>query len=263
MSKVGLIFCAYGTKDYVPQSLAPWLDIRAKWCLPPDFTPPELKIAAVNVRFAGFEGEDDGTRALLRGALARGEIDHLVDSPDHIPETTARGMALQWLKRQGCDLIIMWDSDEQADVASIQRALAFINANPFAAWFRFSYRNLVFTPDQWLAEPFTPPRAFRVWSGGYEAHSFTADNDIGYVDPHEGPILHQSRFSSVTIPASIFNPAHHTWLSDTPANKARSRAKIRYQLEARGWPQCSFAWDEVNDTLIFNPALPTPKVIRA
>lgn len=242
--RIGLIYCAYGTKDLVPKSLAPWYSI------------PDTLICAVNVCFDGFEGQDDGTRDLLRRNLDAGLLDRLIDSPDGMTETEARGKALIWLEDQGCDLIIQWDSDEVASTAEIQRMLRFIDDNPFFTWFRFSYRNLVFDTSTWLAEPFTPPRAFRVHTDGYTAHSFGADNDIWYGGNITRDIIPPHRFASLTIPTAIFNPLHYTWLNDE-----RSRLKVAYQT-ARGW-QCSFAWDDSKGGLIFNPALPTPKVIRS
>ncbi len=67
-------------------------------------------------------------------------------------------------------------------------------------------------------------------------------------------------FPVVTIPPSILNPKHYTWLNDTLSNKTRSRLKEKYQRD-RGW-QCSFSWDDSQGGLIFNPTLPKPKVIR-
>lgn len=249
--RIGLIYCAYGTKDYVPQSLASWLAI------------PNVTICAVNVRFTGFEGEDDGTRDLLRRNLEAGHIQHLIDSPDNIPETTARGMALRWLVDQGIDTIVMWDSDEMTDVSSLQRVLAFIESEPYAAWFRFSYANLVFDEQTRLTDPFTPPRAFRVRAPGtsYTVHSFGADNDIWYGGDLTRDIIPPHNFPSMTIPASVFQPRHFSWLADTPERAARSKAKIAYQT-ARWGNVCSFAWDDSKGGLIFNPALPAPRTIR-
>lgn len=250
--RIGIIYCAYGTEDYVPKSLAPWIDLRAQG---------NVLICALNLRFAGFEGKDDKTHDMLWACRVRKDIDHLIDGPDNIPETTARGMALTWLKQQGVDLVIQWDSDEMTDVASIQRTLAFIDANPFTTWFRFSYRNLVFDDKTWLADPFTPPRAHRIRAGTeagcYTAHSFSADNDICYGHHIFRDLHFQRDYPSMTIPAAVFNPKHYTWLNDE-----RSKRKIDYQLRGRGWPSCQFAWDDAQGGLIFNPALPHPKVVR-
>lgn len=252
MSRVGLIFCGWGTRDIVETSLTPWIELRKQ---------TNCVICAVSVRFAGFEGEDDGTREYLRGALERGDIDFLVDSPDNIPEITARSMGLSYLRDQHCDISIIWDSDEVADIESIYRMLDFVRANEFVVAFRFSYRNLVFSPKTWLADPFTPMRVHHLKHGSYVADSFYDDNNIMYRGTLTRDFRRDVSFATMTIPQSCFSPLHHTWLSDSEANKARSKAKIRYQLGARNWPTCTFSWDDAQGGLIFNPALPAPKVI--
>lgn len=250
MNKIGVIYVAWGTKDYVPKSLAPWLAISG------------VTICGVSVQFAGFDGADDGTRDLLRRNLEAGHIQHLVDGPDHIPETTARSIALAWLVAQGCDTIWLVDSDEMYDTAMIQRIIAVVELNPWVDWWRVSFKNLVFDMKTHLAEPFTPPRIFRIIPNRYSSlrpACFTDDNDIGYrnpVDAPNGTIWPQTSLVSQTVPASWVWVPHITWQNDL-----RSRDKIRYQLEGRHWPQCQFAWDDQKG-LVFNPALPAPKVIR-
>jgi glycosyltransferase involved in cell wall biosynthesis len=257
--KIGVIYCGYGTKDLVARSLEPWVNLRAQYMGQFDRR-AAIHICAVSVRFAGFEGEDDGTCNVLREYKARGDIDHLVDGPQNVPETTARGMALTYLRDTAkADIVIQWDSDEVATEEELGRMIRFAEENPFVAWFRVAYRNLVFAPNQWLAEPFTPPRIHRISMDGYRLHSFSGDNDICYGGTITRDILPQDRFPSLTIPGTIANPAHHTWLSDTPENKVRSQAKVRYQM-AR-WNHCSFALDSEGN-LIFNPALPAPRVVR-
>lgn len=254
---IGLIYTGYGTKDLVDKSLEPWVNLRAQWMGQFDRR-SSIRICAVSVKFAGFDGEDDGTTDLLRDHLTMGDIDHLIDGPQNVPETTARGMGLRWLKEQGVDTVIQWDADEVADEESISRMLSFIESDPFTQWFRFAYRNLVFDEKTWLAEPFCPPRVHRVNAqDGYTAHSFSSDNDICYGHPMLRNLKPQEAYASRVVPPEIFNPKHFSWL-----NNERSRKKIDYQLRGRGWPQCSFAWDDSKGGLIFNPNLPEPKVIR-
>lgn len=245
---IGLIFCAYGTKDYVHQSLRVWLDLRAAG--------HQVTICAVNVRFAGFEGEDDGTREVLRGYLERGYIDNLIDGPDNVPEAIARGTALQYL-RDKVDLIWMVDSDEFYTMDEINSILRYMEENPWIAWARLCFKNYVMDDKTYLAEPFTPPRVFRVWAASYRVHSFSGDNDIAYGGTITRDILSQERFASATVPKEIAWVKHLTWQSND-----RSRRKIAYQT-ARWGNVCSFAWDDTQGGLIFNPALPRPKVIQA
>lgn len=256
---VGVIFCGWGTKDLLDKSLTPWVNLRAQWMGQFDRC-SSIVICGLSVRFAGFEGEDDGTRYILKGYRDLNEIDYLIEGPDNIPETLARGMAAKWLIEQGCDVLVQYDSDEVALEEDLSRALLFIEQNPFVAAFRFSYRNLVFTPNQWLAEPFTPMRAFRVKFNRYTAHSFYDDNNMLYQGSITRDFKRDIDLPTMTIPAELFSPKHHTWLSDTSENRERSKNKVSYQTN-RGW-NCSFAWDDSKGGLIFNPNLPEPKVIR-
>lgn len=249
MSKIGVIFSAYQTKEYVKASLNGWIGLRNL------MGKENVLVCAVSVRFAGFEGEDDGTREVLREALSLGLIDHLIEDPQNIPETTARGMGLTWLKAQGADIIIQWDADEVATPEELAFITFYVNDNPWADWYRISYRNLVFTTNQWLADPFTPPRIHRVRTKGLEAHSFSGDNDIQYVNLATGAFVSQETLPSQIVYESVAFPRHYTWLNDE-----RSRQKVAYQQ--RRWGHCSFSWDDAQGGLIFNPAFPRPKVVR-
>lgn len=256
--RVGVIYSAYNAREYVERSLAPWVHLKyryGKMSMPVGHpkNPYSFTICAVNVRFAGFETEtEDGTRELLRAYAARGDI-HLIDAPDNVPEATARGMALSYLKGQ-VDVVWQVDADEFYTEADIHAILAYVRANPYAEWFRLSLKNYVFDEVTYLTEPFTPPRIHRVNVRGYRAHSFSGDNDIQYGGTITRDIVPQERFASVTVPESVAWIRHLTWQDND-----RSRAKIEYQLNGRGWPQCSFAWD---GGLRFNPALPAPKTAR-
>lgn len=257
MPKIGVIYSAYNARDYVAASLAPWVHLMyryGKMSMPVGHSsrPYSFVICAVNVRFAGFEAEtEDGTRDLLRAYADRGDV-RLIDAPDNVPETTARGMALQYL-RDKVDAVWQVDADEHYAEADIHAILDYIAANP-ADWYRLSLKNYVFDESTYLIEPFTPPRIHRVNVRGYRAHSFSGDNDIQYGGTITRDIIPQDRFASLTIPASVANPRHFTWLSDD-----RSRRKCAYQW-AR-WGNCSFVWDAAKG-LMFNPAMPPPKVAR-
>jgi hypothetical protein len=194
----------------------------------------------------------------------RGEIDHLIDGPDDIRETEARGMALTYLVAQNVDAIWLVDSDELYDAESIQRLIEFVDQNPWTDWFRLSLKNYVIDRQTYLAEPFTPPRIFRTHPNGRGNHHpfiFIEDNDIGYKDVSAGPnapIWHQMSFASQTVPANYVWVPHITWQNDS-----RARDKFFYQADARGWRKvCSFSWDDSQGGLIFSPALPRPKVAR-
>lgn len=260
MKKIGVIFTGYGTRDLVEKSLNPWIDLRCQYLGQFD-RQTNILICGVSVKFAGFEGKDDGTRDYLRGMAADWDIDYLIDGPDNIPEIVARGMALKYLIDSGADTIIQWDSDEVTNAEELGKMLRFIDQNEFITSFRFSYKNLVFTPDQYLEEPFTPMRVHRVKNGSYIAYDFWDDNNIMYRGTITRDFRRDIGFSNLTIPPTIFNPEHWTWLSDE-----RSKKKCEYQN--RRWGHCSYKWDENKNELIFNNEyfkkmnLPYPKVLK-
>jgi hypothetical protein len=244
----GVIFCAWGTLDLVDKSLAPWIELRRQG---------KCKICAVSVRFAGFEGDDDGTREYLRGALECGDIDHLVDSPDNILETTARGMALTYLKDQGVTHVWQVDSDEWYEIDQINRIIEWVKANEFIVWHRLSLRNYVFDEKTYLADPFTPPRIHAIDSrSSCIAEQFYEDNAIMYRGTITNQLFPDKAFASDTIPESVAAIRHLSW-----PNSLRSKKKCEYQ-KARWGNACSFIWDDSQGGLIFNPALPRPRIIH-
>ncbi len=257
--KVGCIFAAWQCVDLLPASLAPWVEAKRSRLGGHEYT-----ICAVSVPFEGFPQEEtrDNTRYKL-GALANyGEIDHVVVSDKPIKETDARGKALQWLVAQGCDTLWQVDADEVYTHEDITRILAFVAPNSLIPWFRLSLRNAVFDERTFLTEPFTPPRVHSVRVRGYEASGFWDDNNVLYRGVLTRDMKPDVDFASMTVPSTIAWPKHYSWLSN-----ARSKAKIGYQLQGRGWPECSFRWDETKG-LQFNEAyytkrgLSLPEVVR-
>jgi hypothetical protein len=256
--KIGVIFCAFQAEDLLARSLGPWIETRRQ-----HLGGHEFIICAVSVPFEGFDtsGEpEDRTRAILGGHAQAGEIDHAIVRDKPMKETEARGAALRWLVAQGVDTLIQWDSDEFPTTEQIERILAFVAARPHIAWFRLSYKNRVFTPDQYLVQPFTPPRIHRVQPPGtmsIRADIFYEDNGIVYGrtdNPHVDRIP-DHYFPSLTIPKSVAWIDHWTWLSDL-----RSKRKQAYQW-AR-WQRCDFAWDDSRGGLIWRDGQPVPETAR-
>lgn len=245
---IGVIFCGWGTLDLVAQSLAPWIQLRRQ---------SKCLICAVSVRFAGFDGEDDGTREYLRSALERGDIDHLVDGPDNILEVTARSLALSYLNKLGVTHTWLADSDELYEEAQIESIMTFVSANPWCVFFRLSLRNYVFDNKTYLAEPFTPHRIHRIDSrSSCVAESFYEDNGIAYRSETTNELFPDKAFASMTIPEGVAAIKHISW-----PNNQRGKLKQSYQWKRWGGA-CSFSWDDSQGGLIFNPALPRPKVVH-
>lgn len=256
---IGIIYVAYQAEDLLPRSLSTWIAARRD-----KLGGHEFVICAVSVPFEGFGQEaTDKTRTLLGFASTRGDIDHVIVRDKPMKEIEARGKALQWLVERGCQLTWMVDADEFYLKEDIQGAVAYVENQPYVDWFRVPLKNLVFTRNQYLAEPFTPPRIHRVHIRGYRAHSFWADNNVLYGGTITRDLKQDLHFASATVPVHLCNPLHESWL-----NNARSKAKIDYQVRARGWGSCSFAWDEARGGLVFNEAhyavqgLPLPTVLR-
>lgn len=246
---IGVIYCCYQSEDLIERSLTPWIAARATKLGGHTFT-----ICAVSVPFEGFDHGDeprDRTRALLGMAAAAGDIDHAIVHDKPMTEVAARGAALTWLVGQGVDTTIMVDADEIWTEAQMMAVFAFVAANPWVAWFRVPYKQLVFTPQQYLAEPFTPPRIHRVVAGGYTATAFYEDNGVLYRSiKYPDHLKRDADLASLTVPQSLVWVEHETWVSGE-----RARRKCRYQ-QLRWAPPvgagCSFAWDEAAGKLIWN-----------
>lgn len=246
-------------------SLSPWIKARES-----KLGGHEFVICAISMPFVGFphEGQTDGTQEMLRRAANSGQIDHLIISDQPARETEARGQALRWLTTpttqaiapydlNGVDYIWQVDADEAYTESDILGAANFVRSNGFITWFRIPFRNLVFTENQWLAEPFSPPRIHKTTAfvkPRYCVHSFCDDNNIAYSGGVTRDIVPDTNFAHQTIPYTLCNPKHYTWL-----NNQRSRKKVAYQ-KARGW-NCSFEWDDARGGLIFNSLLPFPEIV--
>lgn len=242
MAKFGIIFVGFSTEDTVIQSLAPWIGARVDKPGGHEFV-----ICAVSVPFAGFPNDsEDRTVSILQGAQIAGVIDNVITGPKNIPETTARGMALQYLKGCGVDFVWQADSDEIPTRENIKAIADYVAKDEWTTWWRLSLKNYVFDDKHYLVDPFTPPRIHRINAGGYIAHSFSQDNDICYGGRITRDLKPQGAFSSKTIPMSVAAIKHLTW-----PNSERSYKKILYQTN-RGW-ECSFRWDE-KEGLKFNEA---------
>ncbi len=250
--KVGVIYVGFNTEDYIKHSLEPWMHTDSREVVDEEsyqtLWSHEFVVCAVSVPFKGFDQTPpDGTLGLLHGFLREGLIDYLITQDTPVSETAARGEALKWLVSQGVTHLWQVDSDEFYNHRQIAAIIRFVEARPHIDWHRLSLCNLVFTPDQHLVEPFTPPRIHKVHNaGGYVAAGFHQDNNVYYERPSSGERVLDTQLASCTVPKSCAWIVHKSWLNDE-----RSRKKVEYQTKARGW-QCSFAWDDSKGGLIWN-----------
>lgn len=239
--KIGVIFTALNVEEYLQQSLSPWVYARRS-----RLGGHEWSICAVSVPFYGFEiGSLDGTGDVLKKHHGRGEIDYLIADNALMTEVKARTAAMNLLIKGGSQILWQADGDEMPTEDQIIKILRFIESRQ-VDWYCLSLKNRVFTKNQYLVQPFTPPRIHRVYNpGGYIAAGFYQDNNIYYERPTTGERVFDIQISSAVVPKNVAWIDHMTWLND-----ARSRSKIIYQA-SRGW-QCSFAWDE-SKGLVWSP----------
>jgi len=265
--KLGILFCSYNCEDQLDRCLEPWLTIRDSFAKTGKVAP---LICAVSTPFESFPilspDENNPTAAILSQKAKSGQIDQLFFSQKPTKETEARTWALTWLKDHDCDEILLLDSDEFWTVDQILRTLDFVQANPYIGWFRVAYKNLVFSPNQYLASPFCPPRIFRMSTFGCVASHFYDDNNLMYKKINVPDFfVADKEVGNMTIPPSVAWVKHETWLNDD-----RSRRKARYQQTRWAKPVgfgCSFAWDPAQGGLIWNEeyfqlsGLPKPVVL--
>lgn len=252
--KYGIIFCAYNCASTVEKCLEPWKEIKNS----------QFVYSCVSVPFLQYKDSnilEDNTVELVHAANV---MDYHITKPKFIQETEARGLCLQYLISQGCDIIIQVDGDELFILDNINNILDYVEKNPQAAWFKLSFKNYVFNENSYLEEPFTPARIYRVNHTPFRLGKFYNDNNIGYIYGYgDGLTSEQLPFSdgvvkNKIIPKEIAWIKHITWL-----NNETSKNKINYQ-KSRGW-NCSYAWDEEKG-LIFNPEFyigkSLPKLIK-
>ena len=240
--KIGIIYVAYGCKDYVVPSLTPWIELKKE---NQDNNDAIISIAAVSMPFEKFSGTEDGTLEILHDFCAKQEVDKVFTCDFPVKETEARTKALRYFVEQGFDLIIQWDADEFATVEQLKRIIAEVEGNPFDVWFKISYKNYVCSDKTYLKSPFQPARIFRLKTNtGAIADSFWDDNNVQY---RLGTQLIRDidAFPCNIIPKSIGWIRHLTWL-----NNERSKKKVEYQV-ARGWT-CSYSWNYETNQLEFN-----------
>lgn len=255
--RIGIIYTAYNSEDYIERSINPWIEAKTKKIGGFDFS-----IATVSMPFEKFpSSKQDGTLEKLQKITERGDIDTLFcDSNIPVNEWEARNLCLQYFKNNyPCDLFFMLDSDEFYDTNEIKSLFQYIESgDPLVAWYKVCLRNFVFNNKTYLTEPFMPPRIYRNRVGNYEINKFTYDNDINYIHIKNKEEKSHLELAYSTVPQILCNARHYTWLDDQ-----RSRDKIDYQ-KSRGW-MCSYYVNE-QGRLDFNPEyykkynIPVPSV---
>jgi hypothetical protein len=264
MAKIGILFCGYRTIEYIDDSLTPWIRARAE-----KLGGNEFVISAVSAPFIEYKdtefAQDDGTQEVLRDYYKGGHIDYLEDNLGYVDERTARNAALKHLLSAGCEWVLLVDSDEAYLIEEIYRIAKFVDANPFAVWFRGSLKNYVFDDKTYLRDAFTPARIYRTRIGHLTVLEFRFDNEVVY-QADDGRQFDHLQLPCVQIPKNVAFTRHLTWISN-----AKSKSKLEYQkihFKGAGPNSCSYRWNDAENKLEFNPlyyakmGLPIPELVR-
>lgn len=236
---ISLHFSAYQAAEYLDKFLEPWLQYKEKH--------GDLKISVGHVCFKEFQEmgfpveSPDGTHYLLEEKHKKGEIDYysFIDKP--LTEAEARTEILKPLLTDNVEMVWISAPDEIISLSEIEKAIEYTKRDKFIQWFRLEYKNLFQTNNQYI-RGFNPPRIF-FNDRGYKISHFRCDDEIIYLK--NGIPVDYLQLPNKQIPFSICSPLHYTWLNDQ-----RSKDKINYQN--RHFGSCSYAWDSVNDKVIFN-----------
>ena len=260
--KIGIVYLSYNNQEYLEKFLSPWLNAKEQ-----KFKGHEFVISCVSVPFAEYKDipefqEDNETRLKLETLLTHEYIDYLIIDPPYISEAEARtaGMSplllpdIQIDKTTNqlkvvppCDFVWLIDGDEAHDRETIGKALDFLEANQYASWFTFNYKNYIFDETHYLEDYFIPPRIFRIKTNGNTLQKFYFDNDVIYTEDSSGKEISYKSLSHVNFPNNIF-AKHYTWL-----NNSTSKRKILYQnLHFQHGAGCSYKWNEEKKSVEFN-----------
>lgn len=230
--KLGLIVTNYNCVEFIDRFLDVWLS-----------TVPNLKIVFLDGLFEGFDGEtqnsNDGSLEKLENYYNCGLIDGLIKLDKPMKETEARNLALDYLKKEGVDLVWSTAPDELPKPDMISKVLEFIKQERFIAAWRLNFKNLTFTKDTYT--DFSPFRIWRMKVSGYEIDSFYDDDGMLYKGTITRDFKKDKDFAHQLISKTMFHAEHETWL-----NNERSRKKVAYQERRWAPPNgfgCSFKWD--------------------
>lgn len=243
--KIGILLTCYNCESYVDECLSPWISLR-------DNGEFNFIFAANSGMFKDYlelniPEKNKGTLS----KLITKELDFLVTTSGKnlLDEDSSRNVCLDYLKRQSCDLIVVLDGDEIYKENQIRGILKFVLENPSYDGYGINFKNYTIKKDLFTYE-YCHDRIF--WMDRHEGiQRFYFDNQFIYNSPSP------DYSNRIQIPKSIAYIDHHSWVETDP----RTKDKILYQnkryigssgdfpLEAR----CSFVWNEVNNSLEFNP----------
>ena len=250
MIKLGIIYTSYGMPEYIVKSLLPWIKARREY---------DIKIAGLNAQFKeyhemGIVDNDTDSEYKLMIAYNKNLIDHLeiqridegMDNVKYETETQIRNRGLQFLLKQDCTHILIWDGDEVISEEEIDNLFKYLDKeeNQFTPIYKIEYKNLINDENHYI-RGFNPKRIWKVDLGEWKLSQVIYDNDFSYIYKLTGEPASDSNFAINQIPTNIINPLHYSWL-----NNERSKNKINYQLKR--WGICSYKWNSQDNKVEFD-----------
>lgn len=243
--KLGVLWTGYCCEGDLMENLNPW------------FNRPESKIdfvfSCVSTPFEGYkQGNNHETIKALDFLLQSKLVQYVNISSEPMTEASARNSALQPLLKEGCDYILILDSDEFWAEKDIHNLLYFLNNedNQFYGLMKVEFRNLVFDNKHYIKN-FAPNRIWMTRINGYKLNSVVYDNDFEYVKENDDSIKASDQaFPSKLIPVELINPLHKSW-----NDYDRSCEKINYQVKRWSPPNgngCSFKINEEKKRIEFD-----------
>lgn len=241
--RIGVLFCLYGKKEYIPLCLDPWISFKSDR--------HELVLAASHHKFSEYTKINNSKDHVFYNELKKYNLNFIFSECEYEEptrnylESDVRNASLRYLLHQDCDFIILVDLDEQWSHQQINNTLNFIGLNnKFYGWFSINYKNYIFDGNQWV-DGFCPPRIFKVKHDNSFLDKFFWDNDLQYIDNSSRVIDYRS-FPSCKIPKAVAHIKHLTWMNDG------GKEKVEYQNSHFGNGNCSYIWNEEKKCLEFN-----------
>jgi len=238
--KIGVIFCCYGTPEYISPCLENWLKLKDKY---------NIKIAAVHGQFKeyhtnGVEDNDYDTQIKLKDLNFNKQIDYLyiqndynVFYPDSIKyngyifqtESEIRDKGLQYLLKENVDYIWLLDLDEFYTEEQIKSIIEYIDdgCNQFYCWWSIPMKNYIFSGKEYI-KGFSPPRIFKTKFNDFlNLNKFYFDNDISYIRNPMNANVSYKELPNKKIPDSKIagGVSHKTWLH------SNGEQKVNYQIK--------------------------------
>lgn len=235
--KIGVSAIGYECEEHLHKVIAPWNNHKIN---------AEVHISVSHGVFPetaklGFPIKStDGTLVELNKYYMAGIVGKVTVTEQPTFEKDLRNLTLPYLFDKKVDLLWLLDlQDEIYTVDQINAIIKYVEENPFNTWFKINFKNYVFDYNTYVND-FTAPRVWRTdRCGGIK--EFYYDNEIVY---NNGVAAND--LPNELVPRDVAFVKHLSWVGSPEYLKR----KINFQKIHYG--DCSYAWDEQANKLIFN-----------